>query len=82
MNRQETLVTDDYKLCRSVMNMSNGIKIISMNICSIHKNFDSLLVSLQSLNVDFDVLILTECRIKYHESNHILPGYNAYSTKK
>lgn len=81
MNRQETLVTDDYKLCRSVMNMSNGIKIISMNICSIHKNFDSLLVSLQSLNVDFDVLILTECRIKYHESNHILPGYNAYSTK-
>ncbi|VVC99827.1 unnamed protein product, partial [Leptidea sinapis] len=43
------------------INVKNSLKIISLNIRSIHKNFNQLLVSLELLGISFDILILTEC---------------------
>lgn len=54
------------------------LSIISLNIRSLRKNFDSLLASLSSIINFIDVIILTETNITEDENTYYrIEGYNA-----
>ena len=42
-----------------------------MSVCSLNKNFDDLNILLSDLNVSFDILAITDTRIKKDSSNPI-----------
>ncbi|KAL4708604.1 hypothetical protein ACJJTC_014212 [Scirpophaga incertulas] len=71
-----------------IENLSNliqtdtNLKIFSMNIRSIRKNFDHLNVTLQRSPVSYDVIILSECHLSEHSIIPILSGYRSFRTKK
>lgn len=52
--------TNDITAIQSLQS-ENDLSIISLNIRSITKNFDEFLVLMDSLKIDFDIVILTEC---------------------
>lgn len=52
------------------------LKIISQNIRSVNANFDSFLTLLCRINVDCDVIVLTECWLR---SNSAVPSIQNYS---
>lgn len=56
--------------------------MLVLNIRSIQRNFDVLLVALGKIDTLFDIILLTECWI--HESSLIpqLTGYNYFKTNK
>lgn len=57
----------------------NQTKLLCQNICSILGNFDKLLVLLSRIKLDFDFLILTECRLSAIQQNlPALDGYNVH----
>lgn len=52
-----------------------SFSLIHLNIRSINKNFEELLCSLTTLNVMFDIIILSECRCTISEV-YSIPGYD------
>lgn len=69
--------------CKSVIsnfNPGKRINILTLNIRSIHKNFDLLLIFLSSLEIEIDVIVLTECWTRQYEPP-TLHSYNMYYTK-
>ena len=72
--------TADINICRSILSEKNAINYLSMNIRSLNKNYDSLVIFLQHLKVDIDVIILTETwNGKFYREKHI-PGYESFHT--
>ena len=64
------------------MKLNNcNIRILNTNIRSISKNIDELIVELEAIEVNFDVIILSECWVKDNQAMRSLNGYNAYFTK-
>ena len=53
----------------SIMNNFQGISIMLVNICSLNKNFDNLLIYLNSMNPKPDILVCSETR------NLVCPNY-------
>lgn len=64
------------------LNNESGLVIISQNICSIYCNFDDFLVTLSSLPLEADILVLTECRLSTSKLIPQLDGYSSYSTTR
>jgi len=58
----------------------NSLKLIHLNIRSFHKNFDSLLVSLQSIEISFDVIVLTEAWLDPDKEVLTIDGYDTFHT--
>lgn len=56
------------------------LKIFCLNIRSIKKNFDDLMVQLQDISIVFDIIILTESWIKKDFVPKILKNYNVFKT--
>ena len=56
---------------------SKQLKLVTQNIRSINANFDSFLTLLVRLNLDIDIIILTECWLKH--SSCIIPPIATYS---
>ena len=52
-----------------------------MNVCSITKNFDDFNILLIDLNASFDILAITETRIKKDSSSPINLELSNYSTE-
>ena len=50
-----------------------------MNVCSLTKYFDDFHILISDLNVSFDILVITETRIKKDSSNPINLQLNNYS---
>ena len=50
-----------------------------MNVCSLTKNFDDFNILLSELNLSFDILAITESRIKKYSSSSINLQLNNYS---
>ena len=50
-----------------------------MNVCSLTKNFDDFNILLSELNYSFDILVITESRIKKDSSRLINLQLNKYS---
>lgn len=56
------------------------LKIITQNVRSIFKNFDTFVVLLSSLKLECDVIVLTECWLDKDKTLPTLPNYNLYSS--
>ena len=52
-----------------------------MNVCSLTKHFDDFNILLSDLNVSFDILAITETRIKKDSSSTINLQLNNYLTE-
>lgn len=61
--------------------MCRNLSLITQNIRSINANFSSFGTLLQRINVDTDVIILTECWLPCCSTVPHLPGYYNSSTK-
>lgn len=68
--------------CMKIITPNFNFRVLSMNIRSISKNFNEFLVYLRRLNITFDVLVLTECRLNDSSIIDNLPGYNTYHTNQ
>lgn len=73
----------DTTTCNSLLiNSVNSFNIVTQNIRSIYKNFDSLLAQLTTFTIDIDVIILTECWLKDFKPIPQLYNYIAFSNTK
>lgn len=68
--------------CRTIIYESNkNLKLLTLNIRSINKNFSNFETLLSRLNMNIDILVLTECWLSCL-SNSYLPLLNSYNTTK
>ena len=58
-----------------------ALSFFYMSVCSLNKNFGNLNILLSDLNVSFDILAITETRIKKDSSSTINLQLNNYSTE-
>lgn len=72
--------TNDPELVRRLLLTNPTLKIFSMNIRSIKKNFDELLILLTDLGSDFDIIVLSECWIQENFIPKTIRNYNHYNT--
>lgn len=56
----------------------NKLKIFHVNIRSVNKNFDELLVFLTRISTEVDIVILTECWLNKVVNVPVLHGYNSH----
>ena len=56
----------------------NSLSIVHMNIRSISKNYDNFVVSLDSINLKFDVIAISESWLKNSTLDIYFPGYISY----
>lgn len=72
------LIICDPDKCKSFLPQPNMyLKILQQNIRSINKNFDDLCVLLAGINIDCDILVLSECWLSC-DSNINLPRLDGY----
>lgn len=71
-------VEDCYKI---VPNNSLTLKLITQNIVSISKNFPAFLTLLTRTNTNWDIIVLTECRLMTTSNLPSLDGYNVIGSK-
>lgn len=72
---------DSPELCKNLINKFD-FKVLTLNIRSIHKNFDSFLVLLARLSLDIDVIVLTECWLNDDSIVPQVGGYTSHRTTK
>lgn len=73
----------DTLTCNTLIGNNNkSLNIFSLNIRSIYKNLDNLLVLLHSLAFENDVIILTECWLHANKNVPSIDNYNTYISKK
>ncbi|KAI5635056.1 hypothetical protein NE865_12174 [Phthorimaea operculella] len=65
---------------RQFLDGSYNFKILTFNIRSIQANFDQFTVALRRLEISYDIIILTECRLAGGAIVGQIPGYTAFST--
>lgn len=54
--------------------------VLTVNIRSIHRNIDSLLLFIANADVEMDVIVLTECWINKHSIIPCIKNYNFVSS--
>ena len=62
-----------------IPNKENPLSLFHINFCSLNKNFEELRNLLQSTNINFDVIVITETRIPKNVSvtqNIVLNNYS------
>ena len=78
----EYYTIDKYNtLCSTLPNTNKALKIIHLNIRGLEKNFDNLLLYLNSLDNTFDIICLSETHIldiNYAKNRYILEGYDTF----
>lgn len=68
-------------LLKHIIIKQKDLTILSQNIRSIYCNFDSFLVSLESLKIKVDIIVLTECWLNSKKLIPQIEGYTCFSTK-
>lgn len=69
--------------CKEFLNKGDGFKFFHMNICSLRAKHNELEILFESLNCDFDCIILTEAHINAELMNihqYSFHGYTPYCT--
>lgn len=69
---------------KSIAYTKNALNIFMINICSIKKHFDELCITLDSINVCFQVIILTESWLGLQNipiNNFQIDGYSMFTSK-
>lgn len=68
--------------CHSHIKTSNHLTLLTQNVRSIYKNLDTFRVTLQSLQIDCDILVMTECHLSNYKPIPTLnDNYNKHHTK-
>lgn len=78
----DCLVLDNIEACASLLPYENNFKLLTFNIRSLQHNFDSFLVTLKRVNIDLDIIILTECWLSESSLIPQISGYYSYRTFK
>lgn len=65
--------------CHDIIH-NHTFKTLTLNIRSLNRNFNSFLLVLNRLNVDFDAIILTECWLENSPTVPHIQGYNSFHT--
>ena len=60
----------------------NSLSLVHMNIRSLQRNYDSLVVSLGTLKLSFDVVALTETWLKKETQDIYFPYYKSYHSMR
>ncbi|KAJ2939051.1 hypothetical protein O0L34_g10240 [Tuta absoluta] len=68
--------------CRNILNQSHDLKVLTYNIRSIQRNFNTFLIALKRLDISFDVIVLTECWLLGGAVVGQIPGFTSYSTTR
>lgn len=79
-NQNLSYTTSDNNICKRLIGNGINTKIMHQNIRSINKNFDELLIQLHHINVDFDIIILTECWLSNNYTPKILKNYTSHNS--
>ena len=58
---------------------SKSLSLLHLNICSLSKNFDNFCILLKEINMNFDIIALTESRIKKNSVSPINIELENYS---
>jgi len=77
----ETLKASNIDSCKEILNKTGckvGLKLFHINIRSINCNFDELVVLLESLDLSFDLIILTETWGVQNTNIFNIEGYNIF----
>lgn len=77
-----TRVCDTYVIKQTANISDKSLTIITANVRSIHQNFDKFLVFVASLNIDIDLLVLTECWTDDCKPPPSLANYQTFLTKR
>lgn len=75
-------IIESPELCKPIFSDKFDFKVLTVNIRSILHNFDGWLLTFARLNIEFDVLILTECWLKEDSILPQIQGYTAFRTYK
>lgn len=81
LNLENSFSCDPHECIKYINKADSGILLLHINIRSVNKNFDNLLTLLTLINVDFDMIILTECWLSKVTNLPVLNGYQSHSTK-
>lgn len=68
--------------CSNVFTHNHDFKILAFNIRSIKHNFDSFMVALNRSNINFDIIILTECWLFENPYPLHISGFSYFATAK
>ena len=77
----ENIVTHNVATINNLCAKDDNLKLINLNIRSINKNFDELLILLDSFQTKYDIIVLTECWLNETYNPKKLAGYNNFETK-
>lgn len=77
----ENLSCDPHECIKYLNSANSSIKLFHMNIRSVNKNFDNLLALIKLINIDFDVIVLTECWLSKVIKLPVLNGFQSHSTR-
>lgn len=74
-------VLDTVESCKEAGIFKNvdNLMVVSLNIRSMNKNFDSFVTTIHRTGISFDVIVLTECWLNGTTIKK-LPGFNSYHT--
>lgn len=72
---------DDLHKYSEIQN-NNSFKIVAQNIRSIYCNLDNVILTMFSLGIDSDIIILTECRLNSDKQIPNIQNYTNYCTTK
>lgn len=83
INIGSSVAVDKPECCKDVFISSNEqLKVFTQNIRSINYNFDDLQVLMARLDMEFDVIVLTECWLHDDHPLPVLSNYQATATKR
>lgn len=68
--------------CKSYLQRSLDFKVLLFNIRSHNCNFDKFLILLKRTNIQYDVIVLTECWLGKTPHVNTIEGYSHYHTSK
>lgn len=78
----ECKIVSEPELCKQVFVKEHNFKLLTFNIRSIQKNFEIFSVVLARLEVDYDVIVLTECWLNEFSIIPQILGYHSFRTAK
>lgn len=76
----DSLICPPEDIGKYIIDNNSGLKIFHVNIRSINKNFNDLLVLLHRIKLSLDVIVLTECWLSKSPYTPSLPGFENFRT--
>lgn len=72
------MVCDNLENVEFFKHTNNRLNLLHVNIRSLNRNFDSLILYLESLCSDFDVIVLSETNVLNHKYDFNIAGYEVF----